>query len=206
MAIEFKTQQIPGRFPEIWRGECKMLPGGFKPVQEFPIGTIVRRATPLYVDFDTMTAAVCKTATVLNGGTTKEVRVPKGHYFVNGDKIIKHGADALGEIDTIDRSNDAYDILKLKAAYTDIKADDVIAEGIADTEGEGEAATTTNRVRYTPNNINGEDKEFTGRGLPTLDAAYEAVVLVPSLLFPMLPEWLTGIALKNNPNIIYIKQ
>ena len=198
MAIEFKTQQIPGRFPEIWRGECKMLPGGFKPVQEFPNGTVVRRATPLYVDFDAMTAAVCKTATVLNGGTTKEVRVPKGHYFVNGDKIIKHGADALGEIDTIDRSNDAYDILKLKAAYTGIKADDVIAEGIADTEGE--AATTTNRVRYTPNNINGEDKEFTGRGLPTLDAAYEAVVLVPSLLFPMLPEWLTGIAL------IYIKQ
>lgn len=204
MAIEFKTQQIPGRFPEIWRGECKMLPGGFKPVQEFPNGTVVRRATPLYVDFDAMTAAVCKTATVLNGSTTKEVRVPKGHYFVNGDKIIKHGADALGEIDTIDRSNDAYDILKLKAAYTGIKADDVIAEGIADTGGE--AATTTNRVRYTPNNINGEDKEFTGRGLPTLDAAYEAVVLVPSLLFPMLPEWLTGIALKNNPNIIYIKQ
>lgn len=204
MAIEFKTQQIPGRFPEIWRGECKMLPGGFKPVQEFPNGTVVRRATPLYVDFDAMTAAVCKTATVLNGSTTKEVRVPKGHYFVNGDKIIKHGVDALGEIDTIDRSNDAYDILKLKAAYTGIKADDVIAEGIADTEGE--ADTTTNRVRYTPNNINGEDKEFTGRGLPTLDAAYEAVVLVPSLLFPMLPEWLTGIALKNNPNIIYIKQ
>lgn len=206
MAIEFKTQQFPGRFPEIWRGECKMLPGGFKPTQEFPVGTVVRRATPLYVDFDAMTAAVCKTATVLNGGTTKEVRVPKGHYFVNGDKIIKHGADTLGEIDSIDRSNDAYDILKLKAAYTGIKADDVIAEGIADSEGEGETATTTNRVRYTPNNINGEDKEFTGRGLPTLDAAYEAVVLVPSLLFPMLPEWLTGIALKNNPNIIYIKQ
>ncbi|QCD37163.1 MULTISPECIES: hypothetical protein [Muribaculaceae] len=206
MAIEFKTQQFPGRFPEIWRGECKMLPGGFKPTQEFPVGTVVRRATPLYVDFDTMTAAVCKTATVLNGGTTKEVRVPKGHYFVAGDKIIKLGATELGEIDSIDRTNDAYDILKLKAAYTGIQADDVIAEGVAVTEGQGDSATTTNSVRYSPNNIVGEDKEFTGRGLPTLDAAYEAVVLMPSLLFPMLPEWLTGIALKNNPNIIYIKQ
>ena len=123
-----------------------------------------------------------------------------------GDKIIKLGATALGEIDSIDRTNDAYDILKLKAAYTGIQADDVIAEGVAVTEGQGDSATTTNSVRYTPNNIVGEDKEFTGRGLPTLDAAYEAVVLMPSLLFPMLPEWLTGIALKNNPNIIYIKQ
>jgi len=64
MAIEFKRTKVAGHFPEIWRGECRMLPGGFKPAQDFAVGTVLHRGTPLYVDFETMTAAVCKTAMV----------------------------------------------------------------------------------------------------------------------------------------------
>lgn len=78
MAIDFKKTQLSGHTPEIWRGECKILPGGFKPVQNFPVGTVLHRGTPIYVDFEAMSAAVCKTAKVLKGGTTTAPRVAKG--------------------------------------------------------------------------------------------------------------------------------
>lgn len=199
MAITFERQSFSGRFPEIWRGECKMLPGGFKPTQEFAAGTVVRRATLISVDFDTMSAKVCKVASVLDGGTTTKVRVAKGHYFVKGDKIFKHGDTTLVTVKDVDRSNTEYDVLTLSAAITDIAKDDIIVEGVS-------AGDNSVKAACEPNMIVGADKQFDGKGLPTLDAAFEAVVLIPSLLFPILPEWLQGVALKNNPNIIFIKQ
>ena len=204
MAITFEKQSFGGRFPEIWRGECKMLPGGFKPTQEFAVGTVVRRATPVFVNFDDMSASVCKVASVLDGGTTTKVRVPKGHYFTKGDKVFKHddSAPELVTINDVERTNIAYDVLTLSKGITDIKKDDVLVEGKA----VGESGNEKVEAAYVPNMIVGTDKQFDGKGLPTLDAAFEAVVLFPSLLFPILPEWLQGVALKNNPNIIFIKQ
>jgi hypothetical protein len=203
MAITFEKQSFGGRFPEIWRGECKMLPGGFKPTQEFAPGTVVRRATPVFVNFDEMSATVCKVASVLDGGTTTKVRVPKGHYFTKGDNVFKYGdaAPALVTVNEVDRTNSAYDVLTLSKAITGIAKDDVLVEGKS-VEGE----TTTVEAVCEPNMVVGADKQFDGKGLPTLDAAFEAVVLYPSLQFPILKEWLQGVALKNNPNIIFIKQ
>lgn len=203
MAITFEKQSFGGRFPEIWRGECKMLPGGFKPTQEFAPGTVVRRATPVFVNFDEMSATVCKVASVLDGGTTTKVRVPKGHYFTKGDNVFKYGAEApaLVTVNEVDRTNSAYDVLTLSKAITDIAKDDVLVEGKS-VEGE----TPTVKAVCEPNMVVGADKQFDGKGLPTLDAAFEAVVLYPSLQFPILKEWLQGVALKNNPNIIFIKQ
>lgn len=203
MAITFEKQSFGGRFPEIWRGECKMLPGGFKPTQEFAPGTVVRRATPVFVNFDEMSATVCKVASVLDGGTTTKVRVPKGHYFTKGDNVFKYGnaAPALVTVNEVDRTNSAYDVLTLSKAITGIAKDDVLVEGKS-VEGE----TPTVKAVCEPNMVVGADKQFDGKGLPTLDAAFEAVVLYPSLQFPILKEWLQGVALKNNPNIIFIKQ
>lgn len=203
MAITFEKQSFGGRFPEIWRGECKMLPGGFKPTQEFAPGTVVRRATPVFVNFDEMSATVCKVASVLDGGTTTKVRVPKGHYFTKGDNVFKYGAEspALVTVNEVDRTNSAYDVLTLSKAITGIAKDDVLVEGKS-VEGE----TQTVKAVCEPNMVVGADKQFDGKGLPTIDAAFEAVVLYPSLQFPILKEWLRGVALKNNPNIIFIKQ
>lgn len=199
MAITFEKQSFSGRFPEIWRGECKMLPGGFKPKQELHVGTVLRRATPVFVNFDDMTAAVCKVATVLGGGSTKAVRVAKGHYFDKADKIALHGdMTVLATVADVDRSGLDYDVLTLDKALTGVNADSVIVEAV---EADGAI-----KVAYEPNFVVGADKHFDGKGLPTIDPAYEAVVLMPSLLFPILPEWLTGVALKHNPNIIFIKQ
>ena len=186
MAIDFKKTQLSGHTPEIWRGECKILPGGFKPVQNFPVGTVLHRGTPIYVDFEAMSAAVCKTAKVLKGGTTTAPRVAKGHYFVAGDVVMKLGVtDKSPIIKSIDTANAGYDVITF--------ASDPIPAA----------------PRYTPNMVVGAAKEFTGKGLPTIDAAYEAVVLYPSLNFPLLEDWLINpgkVCLKANPNILFIKQ
>lgn len=177
-----------------------MLPGGFKPFQSFSVGTVLRRATLLEVNFENMTAAVVKLADVLAGGTTEAVRVAKGHYFAVGDVITKVGdGKSTPSISSIDTSNVDYDVLTLSAAYTGLKKGDTIVESTA--VGSGDATS-----KYTPNMIVGADKEFNGKGIPAIDAAYEAVVLYPSLSFTIPAEWLNGPCLKSNPNILFVKQ
>ena len=62
--------------------------------------------------------------------------------------------------------------------------------------------------KYAPNAVLGAVKEFDGKGIDTLDVAYEAVVLYPSLSFPVLDTWKNAGSpcMKNNPNIIFITQ
>lgn len=245
MAIEFKKTAVKGHTPEIWRGECKMLPGGFKPKNTIANGTVLHRGVLVEVNFDEMSAAVIKLAKVLAGSTTSKVRVAKGHLFAVGDVVAKVGkTDKSVSISTIDTSNADYDVLNLSAAITGLTTDDVLIEsrdyGYIDatstTEGAlkivesnpsdgqialasvtpylGEKTLAANDYvvlqtagsKYTPNMVNGAVKEFNGKGLPTIDAAFEAVVLYPSLSFPVLPEWLNGCCLKSNPNILFIKQ
>lgn len=245
MAIEFKKTAVKGHTPEIWRGECKILPAGFKPKNNIANGTVLHRGVLVEVNFDEMSAAVIKLAKVLAGGTTSKVRVAKGHLFAVGDVVAKVGkTDKSVSISTIDTSNADYDVLNLSAAITGLTTNDVIIEsrdyGYIDatstTEGAlkivesnpsdgqialasvtpylGEKTLAANDYvvlqtagsKYTPNMVNGAVKEFNGKGLPTIDAAFEAVVLYPSLSFPVLPEWLNGCCLKSNPNILFIKQ
>lgn len=245
MAIEFKKTGYKGHTPEIWRGECKMLPGGFKPKNKISTGTVLNRGTLAQVFFDTMEAAVIKLATVLSGGTTSKPRVGKGHLFAAGDIVSKVGKDDKSvSVSSIDTSNAEYDVLNLSAAISGLAANDVLVEsveyGYIDAESGdsgalkivasdasdgdialasvtpylGEKTLQANdyvvlqkaKPLYTPNMVVGAVKEFNGKGLPTIDAAYEAVVLYPSLNFTVLPEWLNGCCLKSNPNILFIKQ
>lgn len=210
MAIDFKKTQVSGHMPEIWRGECKILPGGFKPVQNFPTGTVLHRGTPIYVDFEAMSAAVCKTAKVLAGGTTTAPRIAKGHYFVAGDVVMKLGVtDKSPIIKSINTANAKYDVLTFASAIAGLADGDILVEASAATAAEGDNAAVPAAPLYTPNMVVGAVKEFTGKGLPTIDAAYEAVVLYPSLNFPLLEDWLINpgkVCLKANPNILFIKQ
>lgn len=210
MAIDFKKTQLSGHTPEIWRGECKILPGGFKPVQNFPVGTVLHRGTPIYVDFEAMSAAVCKTAKVLKGGTTTAPRVAKGHYFVAGDVVMKLGVtDKSPIIKSIDTANAEYDVLTFASAIAGLAEGDILVEASAAAAAEGDNEAVPAAPLYTPNMVVGAVKECTGKGLPTIDAAYEAVVLYPSLNFPLLEDWLINpgkVCLKANPNILFIKQ
>lgn len=245
MAIEFKKTAVKGHTPEIWRGECKMLPGGFKPKNTIANGTVLHRGVLCEVNFEEMSAAAIKIATVLSGGTTSKPRIAKGHLFAVGDIVAKVGKnDKSVAISAIDTTNTEYDVLTLASAITGMTAGDAIVESVdygyidaeSTTEGAlkivadnpsdgqialasvtpylGEKTLAANDYvvlqnagsKYTPNMVNGAVKEFNGKGLPTIDAAYEAVVLYPSLSFPILPEWLNGCCLKSNPNILFIKQ
>lgn len=210
MAIDFKKTQLSGHTPEIWRGECKILPGGFKPVQNFPVGTVLHRGTPIYVDFEAMSAAVCKTAKVLAGGTTTAPRIAKGHYFVAGDVVMKLGVtDKSPIIKSIDTANAGYDVITFASAIAGLAEGDILVEASAAAAAEGDNEAVPAAPLYTPNMVVGAVKEFTGKGLPTIDAAYEAVVLYPSLNFPLLEDWLINpgkVCLKANPNILFIKQ
>lgn len=197
MAIEFKKQAFSGKTPVIWRGECKILPGGFKPKQTFPVGTVLRRGLPIQVDFDDMSAGVVKIAKVLDGGTTSAARIGKGHLFVVGDKVQKLGTTTSTTVSKIDTSNADYDVLTFTAAITGLAAGDSIQES----DGESSA-----KPLYTPNMVVGADLEFKGTGIPTIDAAYEAVVLYNNVNYPIPADWLQGVTLKSNPNILFIKQ
>lgn len=248
MAINFQKTTFSGRVPEIWRGECKILPGGYRPNNDVSVGTIVRRGTPLRI-YNGFTADLCKTATVLPGGTTTKPRIGKGNLFEVGDVVFKVGSDGTVSktISAIDRSKADYDELTLDNALTGLTANDVIAEAtpygyydaestdegalkvVASGASDGQVNLATAKANYhgskelaandyvvlknatvkvTPNAVVGADLVFDGKGAPTFAVAYDAVVLYPSLQFPILSEWLNGggLCLKDNPNIHIIKQ
>lgn len=195
MAINFKSQSYAGRTPEIWRGECKVLPAGFKTEQNFPVGTVITRGTLVAVDFDTLTCGVVKLGKVLDGSTTKNVRVAKGTLFAVGDTVGKVGDTATTTVASINTENVDYNVLVLTTAITGLTAGDALVE-----------AKSGGGSKYTPNMVVAADREVKANDLLTIDAAYEAVVLYPSLAYAIPTDFVQGVALKNNPNIIFIKQ
>lgn len=119
MAIEFTRTSIPAAKEPFWRKEVKMLPGGFSFKQTFPVGTLIRKSAPLFVDFSNLSAAVVKIAKVVAGGTTTNVRVAKGHNFTGGETIALCGAwNANRTVSSVDTSNAGYDVLKLNQALS----------------------------------------------------------------------------------------
>ena len=78
-----------------------------------------------------------------------------------------------------------------------LAADDVLIEA---------TATSSSAAKYEPNAVVGEDTEpLSGGDQDTVSAAYDAVVLLGYTV--QLPaSWMQGICMKNNPNIIYVKQ
>ena len=197
MAITFEKTSLTGHVPAIWRGEAKILPGGFQPLstQNLALGTVLYRGTPIYIDFDNYTAAVCKSATVLTGGTTSKARVAKGHAFAAGDNVTVVGGEGTGTISSIDTSNAGYDVLNFSAAVTGATANAVLVEG-----------TTAGTATYTPNAVVGADFINDGKGIAAIAAAYDCVVLKKHLKTPVIAAWLTAGSpcLKNNPNILFI--
>ena len=195
MGISFLKTSYEGRTPIFWRGECKVLPGGFKPLNALRAGSVLLSGTPLFVDFDNLTAAVVKVAKVLAGGTTTKVRVAKTHAFAAGDSVCKVGAEGTAvAISSIDTTNAEYDVLNLASGLTGVASGDVVAEA-------GEGGTP----KYAPNAVVAADLEVKDK-LDTIDAAYEALVLKKNAHYPVLDAWVAGIALKDNPNILFINQ
>ena len=197
MGVKFEGKSYAGNMPVFWRGEAKILPGGYKLLQTFPKGTVIPKGTPSHIVIGTLTAAVSKYAKVVSGGTTIKPRVPKGTLFQINDIVMKEGETTGVTVSSIDTSNADYDVLTLSSAISGLAADDVLIEA---------TATSSSAAKYEPNAVVGEDTEpLAGSDQDTVSAAYDAVVLLGYTV--QLPaSWMQGICMKNNPNIIYVKQ
>lgn len=207
MAVEFNKTSYEGNNPDFWRGEAKILPGGFILGQTLPVGSVVRRGTPLYIeDEPNRKAYICKSADVIDGSDADALKVAKGHFFAVGDKVTTAG-DTTGSatpksISAIDTSNAGYDVLTLSADIT----------GLSSNKGTiVEAGGTTNaylgKSKYEPNAVVGSDAEINGRGVASVDVAFEGVVSRNTVKAPIASIWLTGgISMKNNHSIKFIIQ
>lgn len=197
MGVKFEGKSYAGNMPVFWRGEAKILPGGYKLLQTFPKGTVIPKGTPLHIVIGTLTAAVSKYAKVVSGGTTTKPRVSKGTLFQINDIVMKEGETTGVTVSSIDTSNADYDVLTLSSDISGLAADDVLIEA---------TATSSSVAKYEPNAVVGEDTEpLSGGDQDTVSAAYDAVVLLGYTV--QLPaSWMQGICMKNNPNIIYVKQ
>lgn len=197
MGVKFTPETKEGNMPVFWRGEAKILPGGYKLLQTFPKGTRIPRGTLVSIMPGTLTAGISKHAEVVTGDTTTKPRVKKGHLFQAADVVMKAGETTGVTISSIDASNADYDTITLSAAITGLAAGDILLEA---------TATTSSEEKYVPNGVVGETTDpLNGDDSDTVSVAYEAVVLRGYVPDP--PEaWLQGITLKNNPNIIFIKQ
>lgn len=197
MSVTVEREVLSGSTPAIWRGDCKVLPGGFHPTNNLRVGSVVYAGVPVEVDFDKFTAGICKTARVIAGGTTTEIRVGKGHLFAVGDVIgAVSVTDKCVTVTNIDTTNTTYDVIKVSKALTNT-ADDVLYEG---------KDLTTAQPLYTPNGVVCANVQVSELGIATVDVAYDALVLKNVLYTPLLTSWLNGFCLVNNPSIKFIKQ
>lgn len=197
MAIKFERDVYPGNMDPFWRKEVQMLPGGFSMKQTFPVGEVIERGAFVAVDYSDMSAAIVKVGKVLAGGTTTDARVSKKNNFCVGDTVMKVGADTTTTVKSIDRSNAEYDVVTFAAAITGLVENDFVQE----------ADSGTKKPKYVANAVLGTDLEIKKSGLPTIDAAYGAILL-KNVCTPFPASWLAenSFCLATNHNILFIKQ
>ena len=195
MSIIFREKSYSGRRNAIWR-EPKVLPGGFALAQTFAAGTLLKRGTLVNVDTSLMRAGIVKVGKVLNGGTTTAPRVSKDNYLMAGDTVMKVGSDITSTVASVDRSNEDYDVVTLTTAMSGLEEGNYIQE--ADTSGNSPVAA------YEPNAVLAADRTIMENDLPTVDVAWQALVIRKAAQsFP--DSFLTSsIALTNNHNILFI--
>ena len=134
-----------------------------------------------------MECTICKSARIVEGGTTTKPHVIKGSMFQIND-AVKVG-DSSGTIKSISTANESYDEITLSAAMTEAVAG-------ADLLGGDEI----------PDAVIETTKEYTkANGFPTVSAAYRARIL-KDVAYPIPETWLLGYSMKNNPEIKYIRQ
>jgi len=206
MGVEFNKNGIGGDFPVFWRGECKVLPGDYKLKQTFAEGDLLRKGTPLQIDFENMEAGVVKVAKVLAGGTTAKPRVVKGSLLKSGDVVMKLGKNDLSpSVSSIDTSNSDYDVITLSAAITGLAEGAFLQECSAYVPAAGEVAAVPSVPLYVPDAVIETNKEYSLNGFQTVSAGYDVLIL-KCVAYPVPSEWLEGFSLKNNHSIKYVKQ
>lgn len=184
MGLVFGKTDYKGSFPVFWKGEAKVLPGDFKLTDDLPEGTVVKKGTPIKLDFANMQATLCKAIKVVTGGTTTNPRIEKGSHIEVSDEV---GSTTVSSIDS---SNADYDELTLAAAESTATAGAVL--GVGDNE---------------PNAVVEKDVTIKkNMGFSTVSAAFDVVIL-KDVAYPVPDSWLVnGMCLNTNHSIKYIRQ
>lgn len=191
MAISFVPTPYSGKFPVFWRGEAKVLPGGYLTNQSFTAGKIIPKGTLVAITPGTLEVDVIRVAKVLEGGTASAPRIKKGHAFDIGHTVTDGTNSAT--VAAIDSSNSAYDILTLSAAITGLAEGDIISGTYS---GDANA-----------NAVVAADHVVKNAGFATLSVAYEAVILADAVPYiDCMEEDIIGFSLAYNPSIKFIKQ
>jgi hypothetical protein len=170
MGVSFDRTTVPGTMPVFWRGECKVLPGGFTPKQTFVTGDIIPRGAPVQADFENMQVGIVKLAYVLAGGTTTAPRVTKGSLLKVGDVVMKIGKnDVSPSVSAINKDNAAYDVITLSAEISGLTAGDFLQEcsayvaavdEVSEVKGVYTLTIGTNAADGDKISINGTEYEF----------------------------------------------
>lgn len=184
MGLVFGNTDYKGSFPVFWRGEAKVLPGDFKLTDDLPEGTVVKKGTPIKLDFANMQATLCKAIKVVAGGSTTAPRVEKGSHVVATEEI---GSTTVSKIDT---TNTDYDVITLAAAESGATEGSILAVGDNEPNAVVEKDVTIKK----------------NMGFSTVSAAFDVVIL-KDVAYPVADAWLTGgMCMKNNHSIKYIRQ
>lgn len=210
-----KRTSYSGRFPVFWRDNVKILPGGFKvnDADKYPVGTVIHRGAPLHIDFSTMTATIVGSAKLLNAdSSTGKVTVAKDCYFRVGQTVAIYGNTKAGSslvytttISAITYGKESDELTLADKTIQGLKANAYLVDAAIYTGDNSDTAPAVNNPDYI-NALVGEDSEIKAYGLAHVDPCYEAVVLEPCVPWAVLDGYKQGIALKANPNIIFIHQ
>lgn len=188
MGITFKETEYTGTKQPFWRGESKVLPGGFNLTNKLPVGTLIPRGAFVKVDFNQLEATLVKYAVVVGGGTSSKPRVSKNSFLTKDETIKKSGTAEEVKITDIDTSEDGYDTLTLSKSIQELKEGDILFEPSVMPE----FVVESNKIVDDMKNI-------------TISVSYEAVIL-KDVLGDFPSEWKDNHYLKNNHNILFINQ
>lgn len=187
MGVNFGKTKYGGTKQPFWRGESKVLPGGFNLTQTLPKGTRIPRGTFVKVDFDKLEATIAKYVVVVGGGTTTEPRILKGSLVTVGEKLTLDGTTAV-EITAVNNSDPDFDTLTLSQEIEKVQEGSVLYNP----DITPEFVVESDRVVDFDSNI-------------TVSISYEAVLLKD--IIGLVPDsWKEGHYLKNNHNILFINQ
>lgn len=129
--------------------------------------------TPVYVNYTTRVATVCKSAIALASSSAKAIRVPKNHHF-KVDDILNDGATGA-TITGITTSVAAYDTIA-------VDADLIYAEGTKYCEGSVTGSSTT--LKYSPNGLT-KDEVYLANGNADVAVVIAGQVREAALTYPI---------------------
>lgn len=182
-----------GAYPVVYR-HVEVLPAGYN-LQNAPSrGYTIPRGALLSITPGTLTANLCKAAHILGGGSTSAVRVAKGHPFTAGDVVLISGKKQGVAITSIVVGAE-FDTFNFVSALNggDIEGVMVEADGVGDSQ----------KPKHLPNSFVEREVVVDG-SVVAVSAAARGMLLHGNV--ETATEYLNGICMVGNPNILIVKQ